>query len=125
MWQNAGAFAGAFEGADDVQQVGVVALPGGRYAKGSEACVVVVGRVEAGAPALVAERRIGHHVVKGLERVAVLELGIGQRIALHDERRGVVMQDHVHTRQATGGGVLFLAVNRHLSAGLISHLQQQ
>ena len=58
------------------------------------------------------ERRIGDDVVEGLERVAVLELGIGQRVALHDERGGVVVQDHVHAGEAAGGGVLFLPVER-------------
>ena len=72
--QDAGAFAGALERADDVQQVGVVALLGGRRAEGLEAVVRVVERVEAGAPALVGEGRIGDDVVEGLERVAVLEL---------------------------------------------------
>ena len=52
--QNARAFAGALERADDVQQVGVVALLGGRRAEGLEALVGIVERVEAGAPALVA-----------------------------------------------------------------------
>ena len=43
--------------ADDVQQVGVVALLGGRHRR-AEAFVGIVGRVEAGAPALVAEGRL-------------------------------------------------------------------
>ena len=98
--KDARAFAGALERADDVQQVGVVALLGGRHAEGLEALVGVVERIEAGAPALVAEGRIGDDVVEGLERVAVLELGIGQRVALLDERRRVVVQDHVHAGEA-------------------------
>ena len=53
--QDAGAFAGALERADDVQQIGVVALLGGRRAEGLKALVRVVERIEAGAPALVAE----------------------------------------------------------------------
>ena len=40
--QNAGAFAGALERADDVEQIGVVALPGGRRAEGFEAVVGVL-----------------------------------------------------------------------------------
>ena len=52
---------------EDVQQVGVVAVLGGRDAEVLEAVVRVVGRVEAGAPALVAERRIGDDEVEGLE----------------------------------------------------------
>ena len=99
MRQNARALAGALERADDVQQIGVVALLAGRRAEGLEAVVGIVERIEAGAPALVRERRIGDDVIEGLERVAVLELGIGQRVALHDERRGVVVQDHVHAGQ--------------------------
>ena len=62
--QDAGAFAGAFHGADDVQQKGVVALFGGRLAPG-ESLVGVVGGGQAGAPGLDRERRIGHHVVVG------------------------------------------------------------
>ena len=112
--QNARALAGALERADDVQEVGVVALLAGRRAEGLEALVGVVERIEAGAPALVGEGRIGDDVVEGLERVAVLELGIGQRVALHDERGGVVVQDHVHAGEAAGGGVLFLPVERDL-----------
>ena len=118
--QDARAFAGALERADDVQQVGVVALLGGRRAEGLEALVGIVERIEAGAPALVGERRIGDDVVEGLERVAVLELGIGQRVALHDQRGGVVVQDHVHAREAAGGGVLFLPVERDGGAGLVA-----
>ena len=98
--QDARALAGALERADDVQQIGVVALLGRRHAEMLEAFKFIVGRVNAGAPALVAERRIGDDVVKGLERAAVLELGIGQRVALLDERRGVVVQDHVHAGES-------------------------
>ncbi len=123
--QDAGALAGALERADDVQQVGVVALLGGRRAEGLEALVGVVERIEAGAPALVGKGRIGDDVVEGLERVAVLELGIGQRVALHDQRGGVVVQDHVHAGEAAGGGVLLLPVERDGGAGLVADLQQQ
>ena len=69
--------------------------------------------------------RIGDHIVEGLERVAVLELGIGQRVALHDQRGGIVVQDHVHARQAAGGSVLFLTVERDRRAGFIGDLEQQ
>ena len=66
--QDAGAFAGALERAQDVQQVGVVALLGRRRAVGWKRSIrVVVLGVEAGAPALVAEGRIGDDVVEGLE----------------------------------------------------------
>ena len=125
MRQDARAFAGTFERANDVQQIGIVALLGGRRAEGLEALVRVVERIDAGAPALVGERRIGDDVVEGLERVAVLELGIGERVALHDERRGVVVQDHVHAGEAAGGRVLLLPVERDRGAGLVAHFQQQ
>ena len=94
-----GAFAGALQRADDVQQVGVVALLGGRHAEG-EALEGVVRRVEAGAPGLVGERRIGDDVVEGLELSPSLNFGLGQRVALHDVGRRVVVQDHVHPGQA-------------------------
>ena len=76
MRENARAFAAALERADDVQQVGVVALLGGRHAVVLEALVGVVGRVEAGAPALVAEGRIGDDVVEGLELSPSLKSGL-------------------------------------------------
>ncbi len=44
---------------------------------------------------------------------------------MQDQRAGVVVQDHVHARQATGCCVLFLAVERDLGAGLFADLQQQ
>ena len=71
------------------------------------------------------EGRIGDDIVEGLEGVAVPELGIGQRVALHDQRGGVVVQDHVHAGEAAGGGVLFLAVERDGGAGLVADLQEQ
>ena len=64
-------------------------------------------------------------IIKGLERVAVLELRIGQRVALHDERGGVVVQDHVHAGEAAGGAVLLLPVEGDRGAGFVRHLQQQ
>jgi hypothetical protein len=84
-----------------------------------------VQRIDAGAPALVGKRRIGDHVIEGLQRFAVLELRIGQGVALHDQRAGVVVQDHVHARQAAGGGVLLLPVERDFRGGLGAHFQQQ
>jgi hypothetical protein len=72
------------------------------------ALIGVVERVEAGAPALVGKGGIGDHVIERLrlEGVAVLEFGVGQRVALHDERRGVVVEDHGHLkgRDGEGGG---------------------
>jgi hypothetical protein len=67
MRQDACADAGALERTDDVQQVGVVALFGGRRTEGLEALIGVVPWVEAGAPALVRKWRIGDDVVECLE----------------------------------------------------------
>ena len=108
--QDAGAFAGALERAEDVEEVGVVALLGGRDAVVLEALEGVVLGIQAGAPAFVAEGRIGDDVVEGLERVAVEEERVGEGVALLDFRRGVVVQDHVHAGEAGGGGILFLPV---------------
>lgn len=82
--QDAGARAGAFERADDVQQVGVVALLGRRHAEGLKTVEGVVQRVEAGAPALVRKGWIGNNVIEGLECRAVAEFWIGERVALQD-----------------------------------------
>ena len=125
MWQNACPFARALEGADDMQQVGVVALLAGWRAEGLETVVGVVEGVDAGAPAFVGKRRIGDDVVEGLERATLPELGIGQRVALHDERGGVVVKDHVHPRESAGGGVLLLPVQGDGRPGLVPHLQEQ
>ena len=79
MRENAGAFAGALEGANDVQQVGVVALLLWRHPP-SESLVVVATAAftqgEAGGPGLVREGRISDNVVVGAELLAVLEHGI-------------------------------------------------
>ena len=75
MRQDAGALAGALERAHDVQQVGVIALPGRRHPEGFKAVVLIVERVEAGAPAFVGEGRIGDHVIEGLEPSSSLKNG--------------------------------------------------
>ena len=124
--KNAGAFAGAFQRAQDVQQIGIVALFGGRRAVVFEALVRVVVGIEASAPAFVAERWIGDHIVEGFEFAGVVdEQRIDQRIALPDFRAGLVVQDHVHARKATGGGVLLLPVQRDLGRSRIANLEQQ
>ena len=115
--QDAGALAGALHRADDVQQVGVVALLGGRLAPG-EALEGIAGRRQAGAPGLVRERRIGDDVVVGAQLLAVLELRAGQRVAGQDVGGGEVVQDHVHARQAGGGHVLLLPFQRDVLARL-------
>ena len=55
----------------------------------------------------------------------IFVLGIGERVALRDQRRGIVVQDHVHARQTTGRRVLFLTVERDGRPRFIPHLEQQ
>ncbi len=74
--QDAGGLAVGLHAADDVQQIGVVALFGGRHAP-AEALVKVIFRSKAGAPGFVRERWIGNHVVIGAKLFAILELGRG------------------------------------------------
>jgi hypothetical protein len=83
--KDARAGAGALERADDMQQVGVVALFGRRRTKMLEPIEPIVLRVEAGAPPLVAEGRICDDVIEGVEGVAIPELRIGKRIPLTEE----------------------------------------
>jgi hypothetical protein len=110
MREYARAFASALERAEDVQEVGVIALLGGRDAVAGETLEGIGVRRETGAPAFVAEGRIGDDVVEGLQRVALGEERAGEGVALLDLRRGVVVQDHVHAGEAGGGGILFLPV---------------
>ena len=123
--QNAGPPAGRFERSQDMQQIGVVALLLGRHAVVLEALVGVVLHQHPAAPALVAEGRIGHHVVEGPQHRPFQKLRRGQGVALHDLRFGVTVQDHVHPRQTRGGRVLLLPEEAERGAGLVRHLQQQ
>src|ERR1039458_4481448 len=109
VWEDACALAGASERGNDVEEVGIVALAGGRRAEGFEALVGVVEEVDAVGPAFVAEGRIGDDVVEGFEGVADLEFGIREGVALLDDGGGGVVQDHVHAGEAGGGGVLLPA----------------
>jgi hypothetical protein len=125
MRQDARAFAGAAERADDMQEVGVIALLGRRRAEGLESLIRVIGSIYAGAPALIGKRRIRDDIVERFEGISLHKLWIGERVPLHNQRRGIVVQDHIHPGQCAGGGVLFLSVERDFDAGLIAHLQQQ
>src|ERR1039457_2870504 len=126
VWEGACALAGASERGNDMEEVGIVALAGGRRAEGFEALIGVVGQVDAVGPALIAEGRIGDDVGEGFEGVADLEFGISsQGVALRDERRWGVVQDHVHAGESGGSGVLFLAVEGDLDAGRVADFQQQ
>ncbi len=122
--QDAGATAGALHRADDVKQVGVVTLLGGRHAP-SETLVRVVGRRQTGAPGLVAELRVGDHDVVGAQLMTIQELRVRQRVPGQDAGGGEVVQDHVHAGQAGGAHVHLLAFQGDVRAGLGRHLQQQ
>ena len=121
MRENARAFAGALQAADDVQEVGVVALLRGWHAPGEALELVRIER-EAGGPGFVGEGRIGDDVVVGAERLAVFELGIGKGVPAEDVRRGEVMQDHVHAGETGGGHVLLLPFQRDVFTRLRSDL---
>ena len=125
VWEDACALAGASERGNDMEEVGIVALAGGRRAEGFEALIGVVGQVDAVGPALIAEGRIGDDVVEGFEGVADLEFWIGQRVALLNVRPRVVVEDHVHAGESGGSGVLFLAVEGDLDAGRVADFQEQ
>ena len=118
-------FAGALHRFQDVQQEGVVAILGRRNAV-LEAAIQIVGRIEAVAPGLGGKREIGHHEVEGLEAAVRADpMRAGERVALPDLRRRVVVQDHVHLGQGGGGVVHLLAVDRHTRGRFVGHLQQQ
>jgi hypothetical protein len=124
--QDARSLAGCLERADNVQQVAVVALFRRRHPEGHEATERVVQRVEAVAPALVGEGRIGNDVVEGLESVAVHEERHCQRAvsSVYPGSRTVV-QDHVHSGESSRRNVLLLPVERDGGAGLVSYFQEQ
>jgi len=75
-----------------------------------EPLVRVFIRNQAIAPTLIGKWRIGYNIVESLQGAVFYLFWIGQSVALFYFRCGIVMQDHVHMRQAAGGGVLFLAV---------------
>ena len=126
--ENAGTFAGAVHGADDVQEVGVVPLLLWRNAP-SEALVVVATATftqsEAGGPGLVREGRIGDDVVVSAKLLAVLELGIKEGVSREHVGRREVVQDHVHAGETGGGHVLLLAFKGDVFARLGGDFQQQ
>lgn len=76
MRQNARTLPCALKRTDDVQQIGVVALLGRRHAEGLKTIVRIVQGIETGAPAFVGKGRIGDNIIKSLECVPVLKLGI-------------------------------------------------
>ena len=68
--------------------------------------VGIMKRVDAIAPALVTERRVGHDVVEGLEGVTVLELGSARMFPCMMSAAGLLCRIMVHPCQAAGGRVL-------------------
>src|SRR5262245_44763644 len=128
MREDARAFAGALERATDVQEIGVIALLAGRDTVLETLPGVMLG-IEPGIPAFVAEGRISADVVEGLERVSVEVERVGDGVALPDFRRGVVVQDHVHSGKASGGVVFLLPVEGDLYvlvavAGFVADLKE-
>ena len=123
--QDDGALAGGgLHAADDVQQIGVIALLGRRGAP-NKTLMGVIGGDQAGRPFLVRKRRIGDDIIVSPQLLAILELGVDQRIAGHDGGSGEVVQDHVHPRKARRGRVLFLAFQGDRLTRLGGHLEQQ
>ncbi len=108
-----------------MQQVGVVALLRRAARPRRSAGSVSARQGEAGGPGFVGEGRIGDDVVVGAELLAVLELGIGERVAREDVGRRKVVQDHVHAGETGSGHVLFLPFEGDVLAGLGGDFQQQ
>ncbi len=129
MRENTRAFASGLKRADDVHQIGVVGLFGGRDAVRIEAVERVVVGIEAGASAFVGKGQVGDDVVKGLEGVAVFEERVGEGVALFDFGFGMVVEDHVHVGQTGVGGVFLLTVEGDLHvpavAGLVADFEQE
>ncbi len=127
--QNASSLARRLENPHQMQQVRIVSLFSGWDAEVLEPVVRIIGGVQPGAPAFVAERWIDDCEIKRLQTVTVFELRIGDCIALDDQGGRLVMQDHVHAGQTRRGGILLLAVQRdfHVFAvtGFITDFQQQ
>ena len=76
-------------------------------------------------PTLVGEGWIGYDIVEGFEFGIVGELGIGEGVALIDQRTGVVVQDHVHAGESAGGGILLLAVDGGFCLCFVGDLEQK
>ena len=107
-----------FMRAEDVQQVGVVALLGGRHAPG-EALKGSFGRSRSPVLQVLSENGgLATTKSKVLSRSPSLKCGAGQGVALPDVGRRAVVQDHVHAGQARGGAVHLLPVERDVLARL-------
>ena len=90
-----------------------------------ETAIGVIVGYEACAPVLVGKRWIGHHIVKGLQRLTIFKQGSGEHVAALDFRRGIAVQHHIHAGKALGGYVLFLSVEGHLGGSRFPHLEQK
>ena len=125
MRQDDGAFAGAFEAFDNVQQEGVVTVFLWRNAPGETAEFILLG-VDSAGPVLVGEGRIGNGEVECFELAAgVFPLRVGDSIAFPDFGGGVVVQNHVHARQCAGGIIHFLTEDGEAARRLVAGFEQQ
>ena len=118
----------ALERFEDVQEISVIAVALGRdqdrLAKG-EALIEIVFGIEARAPRLIGEGRIGDHEIEGLELVIFRPLRIGQGVAVPDIAGGHRVEDHVHLGQGGGHVVDLLPEDRDAARGDGGGLEQQ
>ncbi len=90
-----------------------------------ETLVRVFKRVKASAPALVTERGIGDNVIKGLERFAILEIGISQVFPCMIRALGLLCRIMFMRARPACGCVFFLSVKGDLGPGFVGDLQKQ
>ena len=124
--KNTRPFTRMFQRTDDVEQVGIVPLFGRRHSKIYKTLVLVVVGVDACAPALVTERRIGNYIVKCLQLpVVCLEERVGNGVSLFDDGGRIVVQDHIHMGKTCCCRVHLLSVECDFCSGFVRHLEQQ
>ena len=120
------ALADDLQGADGVRQVSVVALLPDRAAH-REAGNVRRERVTRPDPrsAVFGKSWIGGGFADSLEGVAVLELRVGEGVALRDEHGGVVVRDHARAGETAGCGILFLPAEHDGHTSLVASLRSR
>ena len=91
-----------------------------------KAAIKIVERINPFAPALVAEWRIGYHIIKGFE-IALFrhKQRISKGVTLLDFSGRVVVQYHVHPGKSGGGGILFLTVKGNIGRCFRAYLEQE
>src|SRR5271157_1336074 len=104
MWEDARTLAVRLDGAENMKQIGEIALVAWRDAVSSKTSVIFSGllsfspalttlvRMQPRRPALVAEWRICYDVVECFQCLAFREKRVGERVALLDLCRRVVVQ---------------------------------